>query len=157
MELPDPADINIGLVWAGNTNHKNDRNRSIDIARFKPLLGVPGARFYGLQLGDRAQDLVQAGMDGDITDLSSQLVDYAQTAAAIDALDLVISVDTSVAHLAGAMATPVWLLLPKVSDFRWMLDRDDSPWYPTMRLFRQPQAGDWDSVIKDVLEHLSLK
>ena len=153
-ELPVPGDINIGLVWAGNPDHKNDRNRSIDVARFKPLLGVMDTRFYGLQVGAAPQDPAKAGIGEGITDLSPRLVDYAETAAAIAALDLVISVDTSVAHLAGAMATPVWLLLPKVPDFRWMLDRDDSPGYPTMRLFRQPEQGDWDSVFEAVAARL---
>ncbi|HIM25589.1 MAG TPA: hypothetical protein EYM29_08290 [Rhodospirillales bacterium] len=153
-DLPVPGDINIGLVWAGNPDHKNDRNRSIDVARFKPLLGVMDTRFYGLQVGAAPQDPAKAGIGEGITDLSPRLVDYAETAAAIAALDLVISVDTSVAHLAGAMATPVWLLLPKVPDFRWMLDRDDSPGYPTMRLFRQPEQGDWDSVFEAVAARL---
>ena len=154
LTLPDPGDINIGLVWAGNAAHKNDRNRSMDVGRFNPLLGLSGARFYGLQVGARADDPAKAGIGGEITDLSPRLMDYAATAAAIAALDLVISVDTSVAHLAGAMGKPVWLPLPKVPDFRWLLDRDDSPWYPTMRLFRQPRQGDWDSVIDAVLARL---
>ena len=91
-----------------------------------------------------------SGLDGKISDLGKDLGDFADTAAAVGQLDLVITVDTSVAHLAGALGTPVWTLLPWVPDWRWLLDRDDSPWYPTMRLFRQPAAGDWDAVIGEV-------
>ena len=150
MDLPEPGDRNIGLVWAGNPDHKNDRNRTINAARLKPLLGQAGARFYSLQVGDTAE----ARLDVAITDMRPHLTDFAQTAAVIAALNLVISVDISVAHLAGAMGKPVWLLLLFVPDFRWMLERADSPWYPSMRLFRQPKAGDWDSVIQALAARL---
>ena len=134
----------VGLVWAGNPQHENDHNRSIPFARCRPLLEVGGIRWFSLQVGHRTADL--AGVDG-IADLAPQLDDFGETAAAIEALDLVITVDTSVAHLAGALGKPVWLLLPHVPDWRWLLDRSDSPWYPTMRLFRQARRGDWDEVI----------
>lgn len=135
----------IGLVWQGNPNHRNDRNRSLPAGQLAPLLDLPGFQFLSLQKGgDRSQ--IPPG----IQDLSPLLSNFAETAAAIDGLDLVISVDTAVAHLAGSLGKPVWTLLPYAPDWRWLLYRDDSPWYPTMRLFRQPIAGDWDSVIREV-------
>jgi len=154
VDLPDPGKRNVGLVWAGNPAHKNDRNRSIDVAMLAPLLDAPATRFYALQVGDRAGDMEKAGLGDRITDLSPQLSDYAATAAAIGKLDLVVSVDTSVAHLAGALGKPCFVLLPHVPDFRWMLERDDSPWYPALTLFRQPARGDWPSVIAAVREKL---
>ena len=143
----------VGLVWAGNSKHKNDANRSVGFERFQPLLDTKGVDFYSLQVGERSRDIGApglSGLDGKIFDLGKDLGDFADTAAAVGQLDLVITVDTSVAHLAGALGTPVWTLLPWVPDWRWRLDRDDSPWYPTMRLFRQPAAGDWDAVIGEV-------
>jgi predicted O-linked N-acetylglucosamine transferase (SPINDLY family) len=137
----------IGLVWAGNAQHKNDRNRSIALDRLLPLLDAVAARWFSLQVGERAGDLARLA-PGRLESLADGLIDFAETAAAIDSLDLVISVDTAVAHLAGALAKPVWLLLPAVPDWRWLLARADSPWYPTARLFRQPARGDWESVVR---------
>lgn len=154
--LPEPGQVNIGLVWAGNPEHRNDRNRSIDVACFNPVLEVPDTRFYGLQVGAAADNPTGAGLGDAITNLGPDLVNFRVTAAAIEALDLVISVDTSVAHLAGALGKPVWLLLPNVPDFRWMLERTDSPWYPSMRIFRQSAPGDWDSVMEDVAARLKI-
>ena len=142
----------VGLVWAGNPEHENDHNRSIPFARLKQLLALDGIRWFSLQVGPRTADL--AGAAG-ITDLAPTLQDFGETAAAIDALDLVIAVDTSVGHLAGALGKPVWLLLPYVPDWRWLLDRSDTPWYPTMRLFRQVRRGDWDEVIGRVVAELA--
>jgi tetratricopeptide (TPR) repeat protein len=142
----------VGLVWAGNPEHENDHNRSLPFARLKQLLAHEGIRWFSLQVGPRTADL--AGLAG-ITDLAPSLSDFGDTAAAIDALDLVITVDTSVAHLAGALGKPVWLLLPHVPDWRWLLDRPDTPWYPTMRLFRQVRRGDWDEVIGRVAAELA--
>jgi tetratricopeptide (TPR) repeat protein len=140
-----PQGRRIGIAWQGNPNHRNDRNRSLPIAVLGPLLNLPGIQFVGLQKGvDRSL------IPGDILDLSPLLSDFAETAAAIDQLDLVISVDTAIAHLAGALGKPVWTLLPYAPDWRWLLHREDSPWYPTMRLFRQPIAGDWATVIHNV-------
>lgn len=137
----------VGLVWAGSPRHPNDRNRSIPLELFRPLLAVPGVRLFSLQKGPAREQLARAGVnDPDyraITDLADELPDLSEAAAAVAALDLVITVDTLMAHLAGAMARPVWTLLPFDPDFRWLLGRDDSPWYPTMRLFRQRTAGDW--------------
>jgi tetratricopeptide (TPR) repeat protein len=144
----------VGIVWAGNPDHENDHNRSIAFAHLRPLLGNKAVQFYSLQVGPSSADLSQT--ETGIIDLSSRLEDFGETAAAIDALDLVITVDTAVAHLAGALGKPVWLLLPYVPDWRWLLERDDSPWYPTMRLFRQSRRGDWDEVIARVAQELSI-
>ncbi len=141
--------LKVGLVWAGNPQHKNDRNRSIAFEGLAPLLDVSGVRWFALQVGERAADLARAPA-GRIANLADRFVDFAASAAAIDALDLVITVDTATAHLAGALGKPVWVLLPFVPDWRWMLARDDSPWYPTARLFRQPARGDWASVVQAV-------
>jgi len=141
----DGKGLKVGLAWAGNAQHKNDRNRSIALARLAPLFGAAGVRWFSLQVGERKADL--AGVPaGSIADLSDALTDLAETAAAISALDLVIAVDTAVAHLAGALAKPVWVLLPFVPDWRWLIGRDDCPYYPNARLFRQPARGDWESV-----------
>ena len=139
--------LKIGLAWAGNAQHKNDRNRSIALERLKPLVDGVAAQWFSLQVGERAGDLARAA-SGKLTDLADRLTDFAETAAAIDNLDLVISVDTAVAHLAGALGKPVSVLLPAVPDWRWLLGRGDSPWYPTARLFRQPARGDWESVVR---------
>jgi hypothetical protein len=137
-----PAGFKVGLVWAGNPQHKNDRNRSIALA---PLFGFAGIRWFSLQAGERSADLGRLPA-GTVTDLSDGLTDFAETAAAAAALDLVISVDTAAAHLAGALGKSVWILVPFVPDWRWLLERADSPWYPTARIFRQPGRGDWDTV-----------
>jgi tetratricopeptide (TPR) repeat protein len=142
----------IGLVWAGNPKHTNDHNRSIPLAAFAPLAKIPGISFISLQKGQLATQPRAPGLQ--LIDCTAEISDYADTAALIANLDLVISADTSVAHLAGAMAKPVWTLLPFHPDLRWLLDRTDSPWYPTMRLFRQPRPGDWESVIRDVAQSL---
>jgi Tetratricopeptide repeat/Glycosyltransferase family 9 (heptosyltransferase) len=139
--------LKVGLVWAGNPNHSNDANRSLPQGRLAPLLAVPGVRLFALQLGARRTDL--AALPG-VTDLGGGLTDFAETAGALSALDLLVTVDTSPAHLAGALGRPVWLLLPAEPDWRWMLGRGDSPWYPTMRLFRQQRRGDWTAPIQDV-------
>ena len=140
--------LKIGIVWAGNPEHANDARRSLDLAILAPIFAVSGTSFASLQAGKRAAELKQAKPRGiSFTDLSARLTDFEATAAAISALDLVIAVDTSVAHLAGALGKPVWVLLPWVTDWRWMLGREDNPWYPTMRLFRQQRGQDCDLVI----------
>jgi tetratricopeptide (TPR) repeat protein len=137
----------IGLVCSGNPAHRNDANRSIALSLFAPLFG--DARFLLLQKEVRAADESWIAKFA-IEDLRADLLDLGDTAAVIDNLDLVICVDTAVAHLAGALGKPLWLLLPWVPDWRWQLGRDDSPWYPTARLFRQPRANDWASVMEQV-------
>jgi len=143
--LAECEGLKVGLVWAGSPHHTNDRERSIRLEALSPLFGVSGCCFINLQIGDSAQQMAEVNLP--IIDKTSEIDDYADTAALVSALDLVISVDTSVAHVAGALGKPVWVLLPHAPDWRWMLERDDSPWYPTMKLFRQPKRGAWDSVI----------
>lgn len=145
--------LKVGLVWAGRPQHPNDRNRSMGLSMLEPLAQVPEATFFSLQKGPAAS---QAGEQKSLrlVELTNELTDMADTAAAVSNLDLVLTVDTAVAHLAGAMGRPVWVLLPFVPDWRWMMERTDSPWYPTMRLFRQPALGDWQSVIQNVASEL---
>jgi tetratricopeptide (TPR) repeat protein len=144
----------VGLVWAGNPNHLNDHNRSMPASALAPLVAAGHGTFYALQVGP-ARDTVAELPAGRAVDLAPELDDFADTAAALQALDLVISVDTAVAHLAGALARPVWLLLPHVPEWRWLLDRADTPWYPTMRVFRQQTAGDWAGVVERVTAALA--
>jgi hypothetical protein len=147
-----PRPLRVGLAWAGNPAHRDDRRRSIPFAQLAPLLRVPGIEFHNLQLDDPAKDVIASPVS--IRDHSGHLTDFADTAAVVAQLDLVITVDTAVAHLAGTLGKPTWLLLAAVPDWRWLLDRDDSPWYPTMRLFRQRRAGDWAEVIQRVAHEL---
>ena len=146
----DGATFKVGLVWQGNPAHPNDLNRSVPLEKLAPLAGFPGVRFFSLQVGSKA-DLTPVLA---ATDLTTAIGDYADTAALASHLDLVLSVDTSAAHLCGALGLPVWLLVPFVPDWRWLTDREDSPWYPTMRLFRQDSPGDWEGVLHRVLQAL---
>jgi tetratricopeptide (TPR) repeat protein len=139
----------IGLAWSGNASHKRDADRSITLRAMLPLLDID-ATFVSLQKDVRTSDDTLLKERNDILDVRDRLGDFSDTAALVAQLDLVISVDTSVAHLAGALGKPVWLLLNDVPDWRWLLDRDDSPWYPTARLFRQDATCDWDWVIARV-------
>ena len=139
--------VKVGLCWAGNRANINDVNRSIPAAMLAPLLGVGGVSFYCLQFGN---ELKPVGL----IDHTGAIGDFADTAAIVAQLDLVISADTAVAHLAGAMGKPVWTMLPYAPDWRWMLDRDDSPWYPTMRLFRKTPCEPWPPLIERVRSEL---
>jgi len=143
----------IGLVWSGGTAFKNDRNRSIPLSQFSKL-PTPQAQFASLQKELREADRAELERHPEIAHYGDELFDFAETAALIANLDLVVAVDTAVAHLAAALGKPVWLLLPFCPDWRWLLDRDDSPWYPTVRLFRQDTPGDWDGVIARVADAL---
>jgi len=136
----------VGLVWSGDQRHVNDHRRSVELKTLLPLLDVE-AQFISLQKEVRPRDRAILRERGDILDLGSELGTYEDTAAVIEQLDLVISVDTSVAHLAGALGKPVWIMLPYVPDWRWLVGRDDSPWYPTARLFRQTEAREYGSVV----------
>ena len=145
FSLESNQNLKIGIVWAGSSEHLKDFMRSTDLSYFLKLLDIPGVSFYSLQKELSAGDHTLLNQIP-VTDLSDNLNDFADTAAVISQLDLVISVDTAIAHLAGALGKPVWILLSFVPDWRWMLEREDSPWYPTARLFRQQKPGDWEEV-----------
>ena len=145
------ARLRVGLVWGGSPTHLNDRHRSCALHNLAPLFDLSDIAYYSLQVGPQAREVTEDGRwSGKIVDLSERLVDFADTAAVVLELDLIISVDTSVLHLAGALGRPVWALISAKSDWRWMLDREDSPWYPTLRLFRQTRLDDWQEVISRV-------
>jgi tetratricopeptide (TPR) repeat protein len=142
--------LRVGLAWAGNPQHPNDRYRSVKLGALSPLWEVAGVRFVLLQKGPAAAeaDGLPAGLD--VVNVGPELEDFSDTAALIGELDLVLCVDTAVAHVAGALGKPVWLMLPRPADFRWLEEREDSPWYPTMRLFRQSRRDHWEDVVERV-------
>jgi tetratricopeptide (TPR) repeat protein len=149
--------LRVGLIWAGRKSYQDDARRSLSLASFAPLARVPGVRLYALQVGEGSEQAAcpPAGML--ITDLGSGVRDFSDSAAIVAGLDLVISADTAVAHLAGGLGKPVWVLLPKACDWRWLVGRDDSPWYPTARLFRQTERGNWPEVLERVARTLALE
>jgi len=146
--------LRVGIVWAGAASHGNDAARSCRFADLAPLADIPGIQLYNLQKGPAAKQLFQNWQGGKVIDLQYGLLDYCDTASAIKMMDIIVTVDTSVAHLAGALGKTVWTLLPANPDWRWLLDRDDSPWYSSMRLFRQQTPGDWNGVVDRVSEAL---
>lgn len=146
-EQIDPYQFNVGLVWAGSPSHAGDKDRSLPLQAFAPLLDLP-ATFYSLQYGYALQLLQKQASQ--VIPLGHAFKDFADTAAAISLLDLVITCDTSVAHLAGAMGKKVWNLISAVPDYRWMHERDDTPWYESMTLYRQFELGAWSEVIQRV-------
>lgn len=155
QRLPDTGSRRrIGLVWAGSPEHKNDRNRSMTLEQFGELTALDGTAFFSLQKSGAASRAVAARPDMQVCDLTGAMEDFADLAALIAQLDLVICVDTSVAHLAGAMGKPVWVLLPFAPDWRWLREREDSPWYPSMRLFRQSEPGNWKGVLDRMRDEL---
>lgn len=150
----DGPRLKVGLVWAGRATHSRDRMRSIPLRRWLPILEVRDVDFVSLQIDDRGKQIGRLPGLHRILDPSARIAGFADTAALVSQLDLVIAVDTAVAHLAGALGRPVWVLLPFAPDWRWLLGRQDSPWYPTMRLFRQPGFGDWPGVLQRVTQEL---
>jgi tetratricopeptide (TPR) repeat protein len=140
----------IGLIWAGNPRHRDDRNRSIPLGTLEPLLRRDDVACFSLQVGDRSADLATLPPMARITDLAGELTDFSETAAVLAALDLLITVDTAPAHLGGALGRPTWLLITRQPDWRWMRHREDTPWYASLRLFRQERQGDWGPVIARV-------
>ncbi|MBF0333437.1 MAG: tetratricopeptide repeat protein, partial [Alphaproteobacteria bacterium] len=148
------AGLRVGVTWAGSPTHGNDRHRSIDLDLLRPLFAVEGAQFFSLQKGPASPRLAELGLAGTVRDLGPDIRDFGDTAAALACLDLLISVDTSVVHLAGALARPTWVMVPFHPDWRWLLDREDSPWYPTMRLYRQATIGDWPGVVARIAQTL---
>ena len=151
------GDFKIGIVWAGSPHHKNDRNRSCKLEDFAQLAEIPGLSFYSVQKGPASAEAFNPPGGMKIINLANEMNDFTDTAAIIVNLDLVISVDTAVAHLAGAIGKPVWNLLPFAPEWRWQLNQADSPWYPGMRLFRQTQLNDWEGVFKQVKKALFYK
>jgi tetratricopeptide (TPR) repeat protein len=154
--LPPSGGLKVGINWAGNPTFRHDKSRSIGLARMLPLVARPDVRFFGLQKDLREGDADLLRSHPEIDPLGRDIESFADTAAIISLMDLVISSDTSVVHLAGALGKPVWILLPFVPDWRWLLDRTDSPWYPTARLFRQTEIGDWNDVVDRVAAELRL-
>jgi tetratricopeptide (TPR) repeat protein len=151
-----PGELRVGLVWAGNPKQARDRDRSVPVQSLVPLLAMPGVKFFSLQTSPGVQQLDELPSGLRPTNLAPELRDFADTAAAVNQLDLVITVDTAMAHLVGALGKPVWVLLHKDPDWRYLEERADSPWYPTMRLFRQRRDGDWTEVIERVIAALAM-
>jgi hypothetical protein len=154
LSLP-PGRKRIGLAWTGRPTHPNDRRRSVPLQMLLPVAEAGPAAFVSLQKPFPARDLEMMGKFPFMTDLSDELTDFGETAALIENLDLIVTVDTSMGHLAGALGKPVWILIPKAADWRWLLDRDDSPWYPSARLFRQQKPGAWDEPLQRLCAALS--
>ncbi len=151
-----PAGVKrVGLAWTGRPTHPNDRRRSLPLAQLVPLADAGPAAFVSLQKPMPARDLESIRRFPGMTDLSNELTDFGETAALMENLDLIVTVDTSMGHLAGALGKPVWILIPKAADWRWMLDREDSPWYPSARLFRQQKPGAWDESMNRLRSALS--
>jgi hypothetical protein len=144
-----PRGLRVGLTWSGNVRHVNDWARSIPFETLSPLFDVPDVTYFSLQNEVRPAEEVSFTNSG-VVDFRAHLTDFAETAALVSELDVVISVDTSVAHLAGALGKPLWVLLAKRVDWRWMATGDTSPWYPNACLFRQTAPGDWESAIDSV-------
>ncbi len=155
--LPPTRQFRVGIVWAGNPQNERDRDRSCRLDDFAPLLALPGTEFVSFQVGPRASELRKSGWRGLIREPGKALVPFEATADALAEVDLVITVDTALAHLAGALGRPVWLLLAFAPDWRWLLERIDTPWYPTMRLFRQSAPGDWAGVFRQVRRELAAR
>lgn len=144
----------IGLVWASQSLHRTAAEKSVGLAALAPLAQVAGVRYYSLQKGDAASESRRTPGAMQVADLSGELQDFSETAAVLQALDGLVTVDTSVAHLAGALGRPAWALLKAAPDWRWLLGREDSPWYPTMRLYRQERAGEWSAPVARLVRDL---
>ena len=153
--LPPTRQFRVGIVWAGNPNYGRDRLRSCRLHDFAPLIELPGTEFVSFQVGPRAAELRESGWHGLVRDAGEKLAPFEMTADALAEVDLVITVDTAMAHLAGALGRQVWTLLSFAPDWRWQLGRIDTPWYPTMRLFRQPAPDDWAGAFREVRRELA--
>jgi hypothetical protein len=144
----------VGLVWRGGKTHRNDRHRSMELKTLMPLAAVGNVQWISLQKDSAAEEISQVAPQLKLLDLTNEIRDFADTAAIIENLDLVIGVDTSVVHLGAALGKPVWTILPFIAEWRWLRGRADSPWYPTMRLFRQTKAGDWSDPVNQIVAAL---
>jgi len=156
QEMLSGPDFKVGIVWSGSPVYERNHLRACRLADFAPLAAIDGIKLFALQKGTPADQIADLAGKVPVVNLGEQFEDFTDTAAAIENLDLIISTDTSVPHLAAAMGKPVWLLLCCASDWRWLLDRSDSPWYPTMKLFRQTKANCWDDVFISVTEQLQI-
>ena len=148
--VPRARRLRVGLAWSGTAALKFGHDRSVPLAALAPLLALEHIQWISLQKEVRETDRAALAAHPRLIHCGEALADFAATAALVATVDLVISTDTAIAHLAGALGKPTWIMLARVPDFRWLLDRDDSPWYPTARLFRQPASGDWTSVIANI-------
>ena len=140
----------IGVIWAGRPTHNNDRNRSALLTDFLPIANVPGIALLALQKGPKTGQAGEYYGRAPLINVGAEIQDYDDTMAILENIERLVTVDTSVAHLAGAMGRPVWIMLPRAPDWRWLLEREDSPWYPTVRLFRQTQVRRWDDVAQRI-------
>lgn len=156
LRLPETAGPRIGVVWAGSPDNKIDRRRTLPARLFAPLMTATAADFVSLQVGPRAEEVSDLPAARLVFACDGRVADFAETAAIVGQLDLVIGVDTAVMHLAAAMGKPTWLLLPTMPDYRWLLGRDDSPWYPAIRLFRQDKSDSWPDVIARITAALTI-
>jgi hypothetical protein len=145
----------IGIVWAGRPTHNNDRNRSATLSAFAPIAALPGIALVCLQKPPAADQAGRYFGRAPLVNIGAEIGGYDDTMGLLENLDLLVTVDTSVGHLAGAMGRPTWIMLPRAPDWRWLLDRSDSPWYPSVRLFRQRSAGQWNDVTTDIAEAIS--
>jgi hypothetical protein len=145
----------VGVIWAGRPTHNNDRNRSALLTDFLPLANVSGIALLALQKGPKTGQAGAYYGRAPLINIGAEIEDYDDTMAILENLDLLVTVDTSVAHLAGAMGRPVWIMLPRAPDWRWLLERRDTPWYPTVRLFRQQTVRQWGDVAKAMAAELA--
>ncbi|MGC1576612.1 MAG: glycosyltransferase family 9 protein, partial [Beijerinckiaceae bacterium] len=143
------------IVWAGRPTHNNDLNRSMRLGEFAPIAALDGVALLSLQKGEGQKAIAEYYGRAPLLNLGAEIDDFLDTMSIIDLIDVVVTVDTAIAHLAAAMGKPAWILLPLAPDWRWLLERADSPWYPSARLFRQRSAGDWSGVMRDVAKALS--
>ena len=149
------SEFKVGISWQGSLLHGKDKARSLSSLQIlRPLWDVPGVRFYSLQKGRAEDQALSAPADMPLTNLADKIETFADTAAIVSQLDLVISVDTALVHACGALARPVWVLIPYLPDWRWLFDREDTPWYASMRLFRQPSQSDWATPIQRMKDEL---
>ncbi len=155
QRLPRQGELVVAIAWSGSATHEQDLVRSIAIEKLAPLLAIPDIQWISIQRELRPGNAEFLAAHPKIAHVGAELADFADTAAVLSQADLTISVDTSTVHLAGALGRPVWVLLQYIPDFRWLLDREDSPWYPSARLFRQPDFGDWKSVIERIARELA--
>lgn len=153
-EIP-AGKLRVGLFWSGRSTHLQDHRRSLRFKQLAPVLDTPNVQFVVVQIPVPEQDKPDIAARPNVLDLSGELTSFAETAAIVHNLDLVISVDSAVAHLTGALGRPIWTMIYKPPDWRWLINRTDSPWYPTMRLFHQPALADWNSVIDTVATELA--